>query len=82
MANQGKKKKKENKVLRTRKSQNQKEALWELYKRLNGIPPNKDETKILAVELSLKPHQIYKWFWDTRKKVDEDAQLAFQLDKN
>jgi hypothetical protein len=30
----------------------------------------------LAEQLGLKENQIYKWFWDTKKKVDEDQELA------
>jgi len=26
--------------------------------------------------LDLRVDQIYKWFWDTRKKVEEDNSLA------
>jgi len=26
----------------------------------------------LSQELNLSENQIYKWFWDTKKKVDED----------
>ena len=53
-----------------------------MYKRLNGIPPARDEIKQLAKELNLKSNQIYKWFWDTKKKVEEDTILAKQLGKN
>jgi len=30
----------------------------------------------LADELNLKVNQIYKWFWDTKKKVQEDTNMA------
>ena len=53
-----------------------------MYKRLNGIPPQRDEIKSLAKELNLKSNQIYKWFWDTKKKVEEDTILARQMGKN
>lgn len=43
---------------------------------MKGNPPNRNVTKKLAADLGLKANQIYKWFWDTKKKIDEDAQLA------
>ena len=61
---------------RARKSQDQKDALWSLYKRLNGLPPARDEIKMIGEEMGLKPAQIYKWFWDTKKKIEEDTVLA------
>ena len=42
------------KTNRTRKSQCQKDALWELYKRLNGKTPTRDEIAGLSEELNLK----------------------------
>ena len=27
----------------------------------------------------MKENQIYKWFWDTKKKVEEDTQLAKKM---
>jgi len=33
----------------------------------------------LAEELNLKINQIYKWFWDTKKKVAEDTKIAMQM---
>jgi len=34
----------------------------------------------LAEELNLHENQIYKWFWDTKKKVEEDnLKLAKQI---
>ena len=56
--------------------------MWELYKRLNGIPPTREEIKHLSKELNLKGNQIYKWFWDTKKKVEEDTMLARQMGKS
>ena len=29
--------------------------------------------------LGLKPKQIYKWFWDTKKKVEENPEFATYL---
>ena len=69
-------KKKEKKVNRTRKSQCQKDALWNLYKSLNGATPSHETIAEYSEELNLKENQIYKWFWDTKKKVDEDNFLA------
>jgi len=36
---------------------------------------------LFAEELNLKENQIYKWFWDTKKKIEEDNVLARQLGK-
>ena len=69
----------ERKTNRTRKSQCQKDALWDLYKRLKGDTPSREEIAELSEELNLKENQIYKWFWDTKKKVDEDTKLASQM---
>ncbi len=61
---------------RTRKSACQKDALWELYKELDGKTPPRERILQLAEELNLKINQIYKWFWDTKKKVEEDTKIA------
>ena len=45
------------------------------------MPPDSGEAKQIAEKLGLKAVQIYKWFWDTKKKVDEDAHLASQLER-
>ena len=29
----------------------------------------------------MSEQQIYKWFWDTKKKVDEDTALAREMGK-
>ena len=50
-----------------------------MYKNLNGKTPQREMITALADELNLKENQIYKWFWDTKKKVDEDTQLARQM---
>lgn len=70
------------KTNRTRKSQCQKDALWDLYKRLNGKTPSREDIASLSEELNLKENQVYKWFWDTKKKVEEDTILARQMGKN
>jgi len=46
--------------------------LWSLYKELKGATPSKEKILELSHELNLSENQIYKWFWDTKKKVDED----------
>ncbi|MFM7856540.1 MAG: homeobox domain-containing protein [Flammeovirgaceae bacterium] len=66
------KKRKSKKPSRTRKSQCQKDVLWSLYKELKGATPSKEKILELSQELNLSENQIYKWFWDTKKKVDED----------
>jgi hypothetical protein len=35
----------------------------------------------LSQELNLSEQQVYKWFWDTKKKVDEDTNLAKEMGK-
>lgn len=50
-----------------------------MYKDLEGKPPSRERIKDLAEELNLKENQIYKWFWDTKKKIDEDNALAADL---
>lgn len=64
------------KTNRTRKSQCQKDALWNLYKNLKGETPTREQITELSDQLNLKENQIYKWFWDTKKKVEEDTALA------
>jgi len=43
---------------------------------LKGNNPSRDQITDLSEELNLKENQIYKWFWDTKKKVEEDTRLA------
>ena len=50
--------------------------LWELFKRQNGVVPHRDEIILLAEELNLTQTQIYKWFWDAKKRIEEDSVLA------
>lgn len=33
----------------------------------------------LSQELNLSEQQVYKWFWDTKKKVEEDTILAKEI---
>lgn len=62
--------------MRATKTKNQKDSLWRLYRQLGGILPSKAEIERQARLLDLRIDQIYKWFWDTRKKVEEDNSLA------
>jgi len=55
--------------------------LWDLYKKREGKAPEREVIAELAEELNLKENQIYKWFWDTKKKVEEDNVLARELGK-
>ena len=43
---------------------------------MKGFTPNREDITKLSEELNLKENQIYKWFWDTKKKVDEDTAIA------
>ena len=70
------------KTNRTRKSQCQKDALWTLYKELSGETPSREQITSLSEELNLKENQIYKWFWDTKKKVEEDTEIAKNINMN
>lgn len=56
--------------------------LWQLYKELKGATPSKEKITDLSIELNLSENQIYKWFWDTKKKVDEDNNEALQMQGN
>lgn len=47
-----------------------------MYKELNGATPSRQRITALSEELNLKENQIYKWFWDTKKKVEEDTRIA------
>lgn len=53
-----------------------------MYKKYEGKTPQKEDIERLSNELGLKENQIYKWFWDTKKKVDEDNEFALQISKN
>ena len=64
---------------RQRKSKIQRDALWGLFKKLEGRPPKRSQILELASNLNLKEQQIYKWFWDTKKKVEEDEQFAHEM---
>ena len=33
----------------------------------------------MSANLDLKENQVYKWFWDTKKKVEDDTQIARKL---
>lgn len=72
-------KRRKKKHRRQRKSQVQREALWTLFKSLAGRPPKREQITELSNRLKLKEQQIYKWFWDTKKKVDEDEQYALEV---
>ena len=46
---------------------------------MKGETPSRDEITQLSEDLGLKENQIYKWFWDTKKKVEEDTVLARKM---
>ena len=48
---------------------------------MNGKVPSRDDIAGLSEELNLKENQVYKWFWDTKKKVEEDTILARKMGK-
>ena len=52
--------------------------LWACFKQFGGQPP-REEIQVLAIRLRLHEQQIYKWFWDTLKKVKEDEETAINL---
>ena len=68
-------------IARTRKTKSQKDQLWKIYKQLDGKTPARDKIMALAKELKLSVNQVYKWFWDTNKKVEEDNELAQKIGK-
>ena len=61
---------------RPRKSQEQIDALWRIYKQYNGLVPSRNEVKMISEAIGLKPAQITKWLWDTEKKIEKDKALA------
>ena len=64
---------------RQRKNKLQKQELWNLFKSLNGDNPRREQIEHLSEKLKLTEQQIYKWFWDTKKKVEEDEEYAIQI---
>lgn len=48
----------------------QKLALDQFYRELKGETPTKETISDLATQLNLSEQQVYKWFWDTNKKID------------
>ena len=53
--------------------------LWNLFKSLNGDNPKREDIENLSEKLKLTEQQIYKWFWDTKKKVEEDEEYAKRI---
>ena len=49
---------------------------------MQGKVPSRDDIAGLSEELNLKENQVYKWFWDTKKRVEEDALLARQMGRS
>ena len=43
-----------------------------MFKKMEGRQPSRQHILDLVNELDLTEQQIYKWFWDTKKKVEED----------
>ena len=68
--------KRRSKKRRLRKSKPQREALWALFKELKGEMPKRVQVLELVDTLGLKEQQVYKWFWDTKKRVESDGLLA------
>ena len=53
--------------------------LWNCFKKTEGrVPPRKD-ILALAEGLQLEEQKIYKWFWDTQKKVRNEEKIARNL---
>ena len=50
-----------------------------MFKKMEGRQPSRQHILDLVNELDLTEQQIYKWFWDTKKKVEEDEQLAQEM---
>lgn len=53
-------------------------ALWQFYQELNGQTPSKATIVQLSNNLGLKVSQVYKWFWDMNKKVDNCTEQLVQ----
>ena len=63
------------------KTREQREALWELYKQVDGKPPRMKEMRIFAEQMGLTSQQIYKWFWDINQRTQNDCKLAMKVAK-
>ena len=61
---------------RHRKKSFEKGRLWEMFRILDGKEPDRVQRAALAEELGLSETQIYKWFFDTKKKVEQDEIYA------
>lgn len=71
--------KKQKRLQRTRKSKTQKHKLWKFFEQLEGSVPERDKIAKFSEEIGLTENQVYKWFWDTNKKLVEDKALAEQI---
>ena len=56
-------------------------ALWKLYDEHGGNIPEHKTIVWAATEYSLSEDQIYKWFWDTKKKLSKGKPLRRPEDK-
>ena len=73
-------KQREKKIKRDRKAPIQLAALWKLYDQYEGKPDH-ETIASAAFEYSLTKDQIYKWFWDTRKKKEQKKNQNGSEDK-
>lgn len=46
---------------------------------MEGTVPEREQIAKFSKEVGLSENQVYKWFWDTNKKVVEDKALAEQI---
>ena len=49
------------------------EKLRQVYKNSNGKMPTRQEREKLGQQLGLKQKQVYKWFWEIKKRPDVDS---------
>jgi hypothetical protein len=50
-----------------------------MFRQLDGREPDRNMRAKLAQELGLSETQVYKWFFDTKKKVEQDELYALEI---
>ena len=53
---------------RVKRSEPQIKYLQTVYKQMNGKCPTKKQRIEMAKSIEMNEHQIYKWFWEAKKK--------------
>ena len=50
-----------------------------MFRQLDGREPDRNMRAQLAQELGLSETQVYKWFFDTKKKVEQNELYALEI---